>query len=63
MGIAPIEQERPLPHIEMKDFLLDLLETVSLALLVLLALQFSVRNYRVELSSMEATLFPKDRLR
>ena len=63
IGHCPyVEQERPLPHIEMKDFLLDLLETVSLALLVLLALQFSVRNYRVELSSMEATLFPKDRL-
>ena len=46
----------------MKDFLSDLLETVALALLVFLALQTSVRNYRVELSSMESTLFPKDRL-
>ena len=46
----------------MKDFLKDLLETIALALLIFMALQSSVRNYRVELSSMEATLFPKDRL-
>jgi signal peptidase I len=46
----------------MKDFLRDLLETIALALLVFLALQASVRNYRVELSSMESTLLPKDRL-
>ena len=46
----------------MKDFLKDLLETIALALLIFLALQASVRNYRVELSSMESTLFPKDRL-
>jgi signal peptidase I len=46
----------------MKDFLKDLLETIALALLIFLALQSSVRNYRVELSSMEDTLWPKDRL-
>ena len=46
----------------MKDFLKDLLETIALALLIFLALQASVRNYRVELSSMEETLLPKDRL-
>ena len=46
----------------MKDFLKDLLETIALALLIFLVLQSSVRNYRVELSSMETTLFPKDRL-
>ena len=45
-----------------KFFVEDLLETVALALLMFLLLQVSVRNYRVELSSMEATLFPKDRL-
>ena len=45
-----------------KYFMEDLLETVALALLMFLVLQVSVRNYRVELSSMEATLFPKDRL-
>ena len=45
-----------------KHFVEDLLETVALALLMFLVLQVSVRNYRVELSSMEATLFPKDRL-
>jgi signal peptidase I len=46
----------------MKDFLKDLLETIALALLIFLALQATVRNYRVELSSMEGTLLPKDRL-
>ncbi len=46
----------------MKYFLEDMLETIALALLMFLVLQVSVRNYRVELSSMEATLFPKDRL-
>ena len=46
----------------MKEFLKDLLETIALALLIFMALQSSVRNYRVELSSMEPTLFPKDRL-
>jgi signal peptidase I len=46
----------------MKDLLKELLETIALALLIFLALQATVRNYRVELSSMEATLFPKDRL-
>ena len=46
----------------MKYFLEDMLETIALALLMFLALQVSVRNYRVELSSMEATLFAKDRL-
>ncbi len=46
----------------MKDFLKDLLETIALALLIFMALQASVRNYRVELSSMESTLLPKDRL-
>lgn len=46
----------------MKDFLKELLETAALALLIFLALQASVQNYRVELSSMEATLFPQDRL-
>jgi signal peptidase I len=46
----------------MKDFLKELLETVALALLIFLALQATVQNYRVELSSMETTLFPKDRL-
>ena len=45
-----------------KPFVEDLLETVALALLMFLVLQVSVSNYRVELSSMEATLFPKDRL-
>ena len=45
-----------------KYFMEDLLETVALALLMFLVLQVSVRNYRVELSSMEATLLPKDRL-
>ena len=45
-----------------KFFVEDLLETIALALLMFLLLQVSVRNYRVELSSMEATLFPKDRL-
>ena len=45
-----------------KYFFEDLLETIALALLMFLALQVSVRNYRVELSSMEATLLPKDRL-
>lgn len=46
----------------MKDFFKDLLETIALALVIFLALQSSVRNYRVELSSMETTLLPKDRL-
>jgi signal peptidase I len=46
----------------MKDFLKDLLETIALALVIFMVLQSSVRNYRVELSSMENTLFPKDRL-
>jgi signal peptidase I len=46
----------------MKDFLKDLLETIALALVIFLVLQSSVRNYRVELSSMETTLLPKDRL-
>lgn len=46
----------------MKDFLKELLETVALALLIFLALQATVQNYRVELSSMETTLFPSDRL-
>ena len=45
-----------------KHLIEDILETVALALLMFLVLQISVRNYRVELSSMEATLFPKDRL-
>ena len=45
-----------------RSFMEDLLETIALALLMFLVLQVSVRNYRVELSSMEATLFPKDRL-
>ena len=39
-----------------------MLETISLALLIFLALQISVRNYRVELSSMESTLLPRDRV-
>ncbi|MBI2856151.1 MAG: signal peptidase I [Chloroflexi bacterium] len=46
----------------MKDFLKELLETIALALLIFLALQASVRNYRVELSSMENTLLPSDRV-
>ena len=46
----------------MKDFLTDLLETVALALLIFLVLDFSIKNYRVELSSMETALLPKDRL-
>ena len=46
----------------MRDFLKDLLETIALALLIFTLLQASVRNYRVELSSMEHTLLPKDRL-
>lgn len=46
----------------MKDLFKELLETIALALLIFMALQATVRNYRVELSSMEATLFPKDRL-
>lgn len=46
----------------MKDFFRDLLETVALALLIFLVLDFSIKNYRVELSSMETALLPKDRL-
>ena len=46
----------------MKDFLKELLETIAVALLIFMALQASVRNYRVELSSMESTLMSKDRL-
>jgi len=46
----------------MKDILQELLETISIALLIFFVLQSSVQNYRVELSSMEGTLFPKDRL-
>jgi signal peptidase I len=46
----------------MKDFFKDFLETIALALVIFLALQSSVRNYRVELSSMETALLPKDRL-
>ena len=45
----------------MKDILNDLLETVELALLLLFVVQGTFRNYRVELSSMEASLFPQDR--
>lgn len=63
MGFSPIHAKNQVASkIDMKDFLNDLLETIALALLILLALQASVRNYRVELSSMETTLFPKDRL-
>ena len=46
----------------MKDLLKELLETVALALVIFFLLQSSLRNYRVELSSMEGTLYPKDRL-
>ncbi|MBH75063.1 MAG: signal peptidase I [Dehalococcoidia bacterium] len=46
----------------MKDILNDLLETVALALLLFFVVQGTFRNYRVELSSMEASLFPQDRL-
>lgn len=46
----------------MKDFFNDLLETIAFTLLFFLVIQGSVRNYRVELSSMESALFPKDRL-
>ena len=46
----------------MKDILNDLLETVALALLLFFVIQGTFRNYRVELSSMEASLFPQDRL-
>ena len=46
----------------MKDFFNDLLETIAFTLLFFLVIQGSVRNYRVELSSMESTLFPNDRL-
>ncbi|SVC59775.1 uncharacterized protein METZ01_LOCUS312629, partial [marine metagenome] len=40
----------------MKDLLKELLETVALALVIFFLLQSSLRNYRVELSSMEGTL-------
>ena len=46
----------------MKDFFNDLLETIAFTLLFFLVIQGSIRNYRVELSSMESTLYPKDRL-
>ena len=46
----------------MKDFLKEILETGALAVLIFLALQASVQNYRVELSSMQDTLYPADRL-
>ena len=46
----------------MKDLLKELLETIALALVIFFLLQSSFRNYRVELSSMEGTLYPKDRL-
>ncbi|MDE2861458.1 MAG: signal peptidase I [Chloroflexota bacterium] len=45
-----------------REFVTDILETVSLALLIFFLLQSSVRNYRVELSSMEPTLSHEDRL-
>ena len=47
---------------KMKDLLKELLETIALALVIFFLLQSSFRNYRVELSSMEGTLYPKDRL-
>ena len=45
-----------------RDFIGDLLETVAIALLIFVVLHSSVGNYRVELSSMKNTLFPRDRL-
>ena len=45
-----------------REFVTDILETVSLALVIFFLLQASVRNYRVELSSMEPTLSHEDRL-
>ena len=46
----------------MKEFLNDLLETIALALLLFFVVQGAFKNYRVELSSMESTLSPQDRL-
>ena len=45
-----------------RNFITDVLETISLALIIFFLLQSSVRNYRVELSSMEPTLSDEDRL-
>ena len=46
----------------MRNFFEEALETIALAVLIFLVLHVSVRNYRVELSSMENTLLPKDRV-
>lgn len=46
----------------MRNFFEEALETIALAVLIFLILHVSVRNYRVELSSMENTLLPKDRV-
>ena len=46
----------------MRNFFEEALETIALAVLIFLILHVSVRNYRVELSSMESTLLPKDRI-
>jgi len=45
-----------------RDFIGDLLETVAIALLIFVVLHSSIGNYRVEKSSMENTLLPRDRL-
>lgn len=45
-----------------RDFIGDLLETVAMALLIFVVLHSSIGNYRVEKSSMENTLLPRDRL-
>ncbi len=45
-----------------RNFITDILETIALALIIFFLLQSSVRNYRVELSSMEPTLSDEDRL-
>ena len=55
-------EDADLTRIAVRDFVLDILETVSLALLIFFLLQSTVRNYRVELSSMEPTLSHEDRL-
>ena len=40
----------------MRELIRELIETVLLALLIFLVLQFSVQNFRVEGSSMQPTL-------
>ena len=47
---------RPQPTVVMRALVRELIETVILALIIFLALDFSVQNFRVEGPSMEPTL-------